>query len=459
MRIHSTNPAISLSVYTGTICLCGKIMAKAMKNYLVLWLAIALSLLLITPVMGGTQYMSGSPVLSAYISGSNEVSPGSEIPITVTIKNTGKSVDKLVQSGITDRDYPPTTAKSLVATLSPGNAPVKVKSDPQLIGDLAESSTASATFIIRINEGAPGGTYDIPLELNYSYLASASQTNTETIEYDYKKENSVLTVPITIKSEISLDVISAEPEHIYAGTTGYLDLVLLNTGTASGSQAVVILTRNGDSPVVPVDNSVYIGDFSAGSTVAARYKVSVSDSAEKQSYPVDVAVAYLDSEGDRVTTRSRTIGIPVGGKVTFVIISPPAEMHPGNKKEITVEYKNTGDTPVYGAQSRISAVDPFTSGRDLAYIGNLQPNESRKVSYELSVDRSATIKEYGLDSEIRYRDTLDNTHISDPMKVNIDVTATTGIAIVLTNPIYLSIVIAAIIGIAYFFLHYRRKKQ
>lgn len=434
-------------------------MAKAKHNCLVLGVTVVLILLLIVPVMGGTQYMSGSPVLSAYISGTNEVSPGSEVPITITIKNTGKSADKLVQSGITDRDYPPTTAKSLVATLSPGSAPLTVKSDPQMVGDLAESSSASATFITRINDGAPGGTYNIPLTLNYSYLSSTSQTGSETIEYNFKTENIVLTVPVTIRSEISLDIVSAEPEHINAGTTGYLDLVLRNNGTASGSQAVVILTRNGDSPVGPVDDSVYIGEFIAGSTVTARYKVEVSDTAEKQSYPIDVAVAYLDSESDRVTTRSRTIGIPVGGKVTFVIISPPAEMHPGNKKEITVEYRNTGDTPVFGAQSRISAVDPFTSGRDLAYIGDLQPNESRKVTYEISVDRSATIKEYGLDSEIRYRDTLDNTHISDPMKVNVDVTATTGMAIILTNPIYLSIVIAAIIGIAYFFLHYRRKNQ
>jgi len=434
-------------------------MAKVMKIRLMLWVTVALSLLLVVPVMGGTQYMSGSPVLSASVSGSNEFSPGSEVPITITIKNTGKSADKLVRSGITDRDYPPTTAKSLVVTLSPGNAPIKVKTDPQMVGDLAESSSASATFITRINEGAAGGTYTLPLRLNYSYLSSTSQTGSETIEYYYQTEDVVQTVPITIRSEISLNVLSAEPEHVNAGTTGYLNLVLLNNGTASGSQAVVILTRNGDSPLVPVDDSVYIGDFPAGSTVTARYKVSVSDSAEKQSYPIDVAVAYLDNEGDSVTTRSRTVGIPVGGKVTFTIISPPAEMHPGNKKEITVEYRNIGDTPVYSAQSRISAVDPFTSNLDVAYVGDLQPGESRKVTFELSVDRSATLKEYGLDSEIRYRDALDNTHISDPMKVNVDVTPTTGIAVILTNPIYLSIVAAAIIGIAYILLHYRRKKQ
>ena len=62
-------------------------------------------------------------------------------------------------------------------------------------------------------------------------------------------------------------------------------------------------------------------------------------------------------------------------------------MNPGNKKVINVVYKNTGDAAVYSAQARISAVDPFTSNDDIAYIGNLQPGESKMVSYIMSVDK------------------------------------------------------------------------
>ena len=75
----------------------------------------------------------------------------------------------------------------------------------------------------------------------------------------------------------------------------------------------------------------------------------------------------------------------------------------------------------------------------------------------MSVDRSATIKEYGLDSEIRYRDALDNTYISDTMKVKINVKSPAGIASVLSNPVYLSIIVAGIIGIIYLIYHYRKK--
>jgi hypothetical protein len=183
----------------------------------------------------------------------------------------------------------------------------------------------------------------------------------------------------------------------------------------------------------------------------------VAKDAERSTYPVDVAVVYENKDGDTVTSRNDTIGIPVGGKINFAIISVPAELNPGNKKVISVEYKNTGDTTVYSAQGRISAVNPFTSNDDIAYLGEIKPGGSVVASYEVSVDRAATIKEYGLDSEIRYRDALDNSYISDTMKVRVNVTAQTGIPAILSNPIMMSVIIAVIVGIGYAVYKLRKK--
>lgn len=409
--------------------------------------------------MAGSKYMAGSPELSAYISGTNEFSPGDDVKLTIVIENTGLNEFKFVQSGIVDRDDQPNTAKFLTVTLNAGDAPLVIKSDPQMLGDLKGASSANAVFSTKIQSDAPSGTYQVPLSLNYTYLYEADQYGVDTIQYYYKTKNETLLIPIKIKPDISIDVISAVPDHLNVGTEGYIDMKIKNTGFEDGSKAVVKILRNGNSPVVPTDSSVYIGDFPSGSTVDCRYKVSVSSNAERQTYPVDVVVVYQNNEGDFITSRSDTVGIPVGGKADFSIISPPGEMNPGNKKVITIEYKNTGDTAIYSAQARISAVDPFTSNDDTAYIGDLKPGESKTVSFVISVDRTATIKEYGLDSEIRYRDALDNTYISDTMKVKVDVVAPAGITTILSNPIYLSIVIAAVIGIIYLVYHYRKKNR
>jgi len=411
----------------------------------------------ISPVLAGTKYMSGSPKLSVYLSGTNEFSPGEEILIPVVVENSGLNEFKFIQSSIVDRDDLPNTAKLLVVTLSAGNSPLIIKSDPQMMGDLKGGNTVTCIFNAKVNSDAPPGTYNLPINLNYTFLESAEQYGTDAILYYYKTTNIPLSLPIEIKPDISIDVFSAQPDHLNVGTEGYLNLKIKNTGYEDGKKAIVKIKRNGNSPIIPTDSSVYVGDFSAGMTVECRYKVSVASGAERSIYPVDVEVVYENKDGDSVTSRSDTIGVMVGGKIDFTVISPPAEMNPGNKKVITVEYKNSGDTAVYSAQGRISAVSPFTSNDDIAFLGEVKPGESVVASYEVSVDRDATAKEYGLDSEIRYRDALDNQYISDTMKVRINVTTLTGIASITSNPIIMCTIIAAVIGIGYAVYKYQRR--
>ncbi|MCX6685058.1 MAG: S-layer protein [Methanoregula sp.] len=411
----------------------------------------------ISPVMAGTKYMSGSPQLSAYISGTNEFSPGSDATLSLVIENSGLNEFKFIDSGIVDREDLPNTAKLLKVSLSAGNTPIIIKSDPQMVGDLKGGSTVTSTYNIKILSDAPSGTYNLPVNIEYTYLQFAEQYGVDAIKYYYKTSNTSVLLPIRIKPLISVDVLSAEPEHLNVGTEGYLNLKIKNTGFEDGKKAVVRIIRNQNSPIIPTDSSVYIGDFASGSTIDCRYKVSVAKDAERSTYPVDVAVVYENKDGDTVTSRTDTVGIPVGGKIDFDVISSPVTMNPGVKQVITVTYKNTGDTAVYSAQGRISAVDPFTSNDDIAYLGDMKPGESVTASYEVSVNRDATIKEYGLDSEIRYRDALDNTYISDTMKVRVNIVERSGIAAILSNPVILSVIVAAIIGIVYIVYKLRRK--
>jgi hypothetical protein len=125
-----------------------------------------------------------------------------------------------------------------------------------------------------------------------------------------------------------------------------------------------------------------------------------------------------------------------------------------------VEYENTGATTVYSAQARISAVDPFVVYDDTSFLGDMTPGEKAVAQFEIGVDKTATLKEYGLDTEIRYRDSVDANRISDPMKVSIDVRERTGVFRILYNPVLMSIIIAIIIGVVYYvYVHRKRKPE
>ncbi len=429
-----------------------------MKTQYILIIAILLAFF-ISPVMAGTKYMSGSPDLAATISGINEFSQGKDVTITVIVQNKGLNDIKIIQSTLASPADQPNTAKLTTVSLKSGAAPLTVKSDPQMVGDIVGGASIPVPFIARISSDAPPGEYLLPLELNYTYLDTAEQVGSDSMIYHYRQKAETFQLPVKIKPLVTLEVLNVNPEYLNAGNDGYLNLTIKNKGFESGKNAVIKIVRDGSSPVVPVDSSVYIGDFPPNSTVNTRYKVTVTKDAGEKTYPVNMIVVYENRDGDTVTSDPVTVGVPVGGKVDLTLVSEPITVYPGTNGVFNVEYENTGAATIYSAQARISTLDPFTSTDDTAFIGDMKPGDHATAQFQLSVAKTATNKEYGLDSEIRYRDALDNTHTSDTMKIKIDVINRSGIGLVVSNPILLTIIIAGVIGVLYYIFFYRKKKD
>ena len=415
--------------------------------------------LFIHPVLGGTLYISGGPNISASIAGTNEFSPGASAQVQVVVENRGLIDLKIIRSDIVSRDDLPSTAKLMRVSLSGNGTPLTVKSDSQMIGDLQGGTTSKVVFDVKMDDTAKGGTYTSLLTVEYTYLYSAESEGQDNIRYYYKTVTKEIPLEINIRPTVQLAVLEAVPEHLDVGTEGYITLTLQNNGNEDARNAVARITQNGQSPVIPTDSSVYIGNLSSGSVIQARYKVAISSSAtENQVYPLNVYLEYQDFEGDTVSSDPVTFGVPIGGKIEFTVISASTAIHPGEKKVIEVEYKNTGSAEVFRAQSRLSAVDPFTSNDDTAFLGDLKPGQSMVACYEVTADGAATIKSYGLDSEIRYRDALDNSQISKTMKVELHVVAREGILGPLSNPIVLSLIIVILVGVGYYIVKVRKKK-
>lgn len=429
-----------------------------MKYPKIILLFLVLSLITIIPVMGVDTYIGASPHISAAISGVNEFIPGQDVNINVIVRNSGVNDLKFLTIGTIDRDDLPTTAKMVMVGLSAGSAPVVIKSDPKNIGDIKSQGIVTVPIMAKILSNASMGEYQIPLIIRYTYLTSADNDAGEYIQNHYSVVSETIPLTIKIKPQVKIDVLEAVPENLNVGSGGYLNLTIKNIGFEDGKKATVKIIRNGLSPIIPTDSSVFVGDFPRNGTVSCRYKVAVSGDAAKQTYPIDVAVTYENRDGDIVTSAIDTVGIPIGGKLSFLSTSAPARVIPGSDNVITVEYRNNGDTTAYHSQARISAVDPFTSSDDTAYIGDIKPGEKVSARYQIHADDSAEIKTYLLDAEIRYRDALDNSQVSDTFKVYVSVEpkpASSGLASML--PALVLIVIIGI-GAGYYLLVIRKKK-
>ena len=403
----------------------------------------------------GTKYLYGNPDLSAAIAGTNEFTPGAETGLTVIISNSGLNTHKVVGSDIISHDDLPNTAKLATVALKGDGTPFTVKADPQFVSDIPGGAARDATFIVKVADSAKPGTYTLPLEVTYTYLQTAEEYGPDLLRYYYQKKTETLPLTVRVTPDLRVEIVDLRSESLNVGTEGYVSMTLKNIGHDTAKTAIAKAVRNGASPLIPTDGSAYIGVLEPGETVDVRFKVSVSDNAEPQSYPLDVVITYEDYEGKTVTSRAVTVGLPVGGKIDFDVVSSPATFYPGDKGILEVVYKNSGAAKVYNAQARISAVDPFTSSDDTAYLGDLAPGETATARFEVNVDARGTLKEYGIDSEIRYRDGLDNSKISDTMKVRVILEEKPGV--LFTNPIFLVIVAAIIIGAGYYIFVHRKK--
>jgi hypothetical protein len=381
--------------------------------FIVLWLLCCL------PVTGVTSYLGGSPQMSASIAGTNEFTSGEDAVIHISVQNSGVESLQFVMKGSIAADDLPTTAKGVTVALSPGDAPVIVRGDPQSAGDIKSQGIATVTITTKITADATAGEYELPLTIRYTYLASSYQAGTDNIQFNYQPVTETVPITIKIKPQITIDVLEAVPENLNVGGEGYLDLKIKNIGFEDGRKASVKIIRNGASPIIPADNSVYIGDFPRDGTVTTRYKISVSGDAEGQTYPVDVVVTYENRDGDIVTSAAETIGVPVGGKITFTL--GQVQVVQGSEGVIQVAYTNSGTSIAYKAQARLSAVDPFASTDDTAYLGDLKPGETATARYQISVSDTAAAMGYNLDTEVRYRDAQDISQVSDTFNVPVKV--------------------------------------
>ncbi len=431
------------------------IIAHSQKAFLILGIALIVVSSMTTPVLAGTKYLAGSPNLTIAISGTNEFVPGEMVSLDIRIQNDGLNKMKMVQSGIVEQDDHPSTAKMVTATVGSGGAPVLIKSDSQMIGDIKGSESALASFQIRVADDAKAGSYSLPFTIRYTNLAYAEQLGTDSVTYRYEEHAKSLTLPFTVKSAMNAEIIQVTPEEIHAGGSGYVTLRIKNTGADGGERAVAEIIRSGNSPVVPVDGIVYLGSFAPGAEIDAKFKVSVSQDAQAQQYPLKVQVRYENTNGELMSTPEEEIGIPVLAKIAFEVTGSDSMVHPGQSRVIEVTYKNVGESVAYNAQARISAVDPFSSGDDLAYLGDMGPGETSIARFQVTVGSDATIKDYGLDSEVRYRDALDTSRISETIKVPVMVEKPSGPGI-LSNLLLIVIILAGIIGGAHFI---RTKKQ
>ncbi len=423
-------------------------------RYLILMLVICAGTGLLTGhCLAGYKYYSGGPDLSVSLDSTNELVPGSTVELPVVLENRGTLTMEFYNVHVMQTEYLPTTALFTTVQLVPGDAPVTVKSNPQIVGEITSGMVVPAEFVVEIPQNAKAGNYTMQAVVTYQYVPWVQQEAAEQIEYRFKNATTTIPVPVQIRPVVLLAVEEITGTSLSAGAEGYVVFTIRNTGHGTGEHTSIYLVPEGASPVVPASSGVYIGTFLSGGVAQPRFKVAISRNTDPgQPSPVSLYAVYRDFEGNTITSPSVSTSVTFGRRIGFECASPPAILHPGRTEAINVTYRNIGKDPVFNAKARISVNDPFSSDDDTAYLGDLMPGESATAVFSIKTNAGATIKTYSVDSEVGYSDSAQTQFTSDNIPVILDVQEDSTL-------LFAGFVLLFVIGGAVLYLWYRKTRR
>lgn len=189
------------------------------------------------------------------------------------------------------------------------------------------------------------------------------------------------------------------------------------------------------SYTIKIDSDTPAGDYELLLPVSYQYQANVRTVTADA---INLGITDLEYSREH-KTKAETLKIPLSIKSEpkFEVTSVSGNLVQGESKVINVTYKNTRESVAKDALARIIVMSPLSTEKSIVRLGDIGPGEEKTASFTISTDQEALVKNYGINSEIKYVDEDGDTTFSESMKVDMPLEATekkfstTGIAIIL----------------------------
>lgn len=377
----------------------------------------------------------GSPAFEAYAP-DNTVAPGEETGLTVTFENQGD----ITAEGEELEEATVTEARGVTAELDSGGAPISVQTDTAPIGTVQEGSTATQSFDITVNGDANPGTYEVPIDLEYSYTPEADEDGDDA---DEVTTTETVTVDLVIDEGSQFEIEGATSD-VTVGDSGDSTIDITNTGPGDASQAVVTL----DAPDQNVDvtsqsQQIYIGDWAAGETQAINFVTELSDDALAQDTTINATVDYLDEGDNEQTSRELRTAIATGDQQAFSVDDVESELYVGENGQVTGQLTNDGPNTAenvvlllgdgggdgealdilgdVGGGPGVGLGENVDARESQFSVGSLDPGESAEFEFPMAASSEAEPGPREVEVTTRYRNPAGDVQTTDPIDMSVDI--------------------------------------
>jgi len=291
-----------------------------------------------------------------------------------------------------------------------GNASLSERADMStesaaFVGELDEDEDETVSFDSRIDP-------DLSVE---SYLLELTVV--------YEDEDGILRESATLATAVEptgaqtfeLDGVNSTLE---VGESGTITATLENTGPEAVDTPVVRAEPASDRIDIGEDQ-VAVADLDENESANVSFEADVSGQADSGPRPVTFTVEYgVDDE--RLDSDPFVRRVPVRAEEpAFSVTAPDAEIPAGTTETVRLNVTNNRGERLSNINVFVFPDGPLAVDSDEAFIAELEPGESETVAVEVTVDETASQREYPLEVDFRYDTETDDDLISQVYQVPI----------------------------------------
>ncbi len=336
-----------------------------------------------------------------------------------------------------EQSFSVTSVDSDVAVADDGPVTVTVRNDgPAEVRDASVTITSSSSALVfggsasaseYIGTWGPNETRELTVDTtatpdadsrSYSLQASVSYEDTE----GDPGESGTLQFGVRPDPEVEYEFEATNvSSNLRVGEEGTLSGTITNTGDAR-ADSVVVVFESESANVSPLEREYSIGMLRVNRSKEFSFDVDVSEAAEAGPRQFTLRPTYRNKDDERREAESFDVRQRVREqRDRFSIDAGDATVERGEGRKLTVTVTNRGNTAVTNLDAALYADDPISIDDAKAYAQQIEPGESRDLTFEVSAGSDALTKSYPLEMDFQYDENGD-TKLDSGYRFAVDVT-------------------------------------
>ncbi|WP_229125289.1 COG1361 S-layer family protein [Halapricum desulfuricans] len=350
----------------------------------------------------------GEPDLDVWAT-EDEVTPGSDSPLEVTIQNNG------------DLDFGSQAETVLTArgvTIEVEDAgPFESAAGKTGLGRIQDGVSRTVPLELEVPNDIEPGTYDVEVEIEYEY------TNRVTSDGRQQRlsESDTHEIEVVVPDEPQFELGAVETD-IAPGTTDTASVEIENVGTEPANETRVSFTGAGGVTIDGGASENYLGDLEPGEAATTTVEAAVAESSGAATTSIEAAFTYTDGNGIERQGTSDRARFSLGESQSFSISNLEGTLAVGYDGIVSGTVRNDGPRTVDDAVLIVEPMSDSIVVEDTRYaLPEMRPGTTANFSYPTDVTGNADPGDRQVRFTVEYTGSGDTTLQDGPLSERITV--------------------------------------